>query len=204
MELVVTDPGLRQRLIAERHATGGDRFDEVWEGTYVMAPIADNEHQDLQGRLTHALLDALGPASHARVLPGANISDREQEWEHNYRCPDVAVFLPDTSVRDCGTFWFGGPDLAVEIRSTGDRSLGKLSFYASVGTRELLIIDRQPWSVELYRLAGGELTLAGRATPGDNRALSSEVIPVAFVFRHAVPRPLIELTHRTNAQRWVV
>src|SRR5690242_18397668 len=112
MELVVTDPDLTERLIAERQASGGDRFDEVWEGTYVMAPIADNEHQNLAGNLTSIFRFLVGWDSPAMVLPGTNVSDREDQWEHNYRCPDVAVFLPATRARDMGTHWLGGPDLA--------------------------------------------------------------------------------------------
>lgn len=202
MELVVTDPDLRKRLIAERQASGGDRFDEVWEGTYVMAPIADNEHQSLAGRLTHAFLAIVGPNSKAQVLPGTNVSDREDQWEHNYRCPDVAVFLPGTTARDLGTHWLGGPDLAVEIRSPGDRSLHKLGFYASVGVRELLVIDRKPWSIELYRLLDGQLSLVGRSAPGDDTTVTSEVLPITFRLIAASPRPKMEVVHRETGQRW--
>jgi Uma2 family endonuclease len=204
MELVVTDPDLTERLIAERQASGGDRFDEVWEGTYVMAPIADNEHQNLAGRLTHAFLAILGPDTKAQVLPGTNVSDREDQWEHNYRCPDVAVFLPGTTARDLGTHWLGGPDLAVEIRSPGDRSLGKLSFYASIGVRELVVIDRQPWSVELYRLIKAELNLVARLEPGDGSTVTSEVLSAMFRLIPASPRPTIEVAHRETGQRWSV
>ena len=203
MELVVTDPDLRERLIAERRASGGDRFDEVWEGTYVMAPIADNEHQNLAGRLTHAFLAILGLDSKAQVLPGTNVSDREEQWEHNYRCPDVAVFLPGTAARDLGTHWMGGPNLAVEIRSPGDRSLRKLSFYASTGVQELLVIDRDPWTIELYRLDNGVLSLAGQISP-DGGVVTSEVLPATFCIIPASPRPTIEVTHRETGQRWSV
>ena len=34
MALMVLDQDLEDRLIAERQASGGDRFDEVWEGIY--------------------------------------------------------------------------------------------------------------------------------------------------------------------------
>lgn len=204
MELVVTDPNLRERLIAERQASGGDRFDEVWEGTYVMAPIADNEHQSLAGRLTHAFLALLGPDGKAQVLPGANVSDRGEQWEHNYRCPDVAIFLPGTTARDLGTHWLGGPDLAVEIRSPGDRSLRKLSFYASIGVRELMVIDRKPWSIELYRLLDGKLSLSGRISLGENAIVTSEVLPVTFRLILASPRATIEVVHRGTGQRWSV
>ncbi len=49
MAAMITDPDLESRLIAERQLSGGDRFDEVWEGTYIKAsPLADIEHQRLQ------------------------------------------------------------------------------------------------------------------------------------------------------------
>jgi hypothetical protein len=55
-------------------------------------------------------------------------------------------------VLDCATHWFGGPELAIEIVSPGDRTLEKLDFYARVGTQELLVIDRDPWQLTLYRV----------------------------------------------------
>ena len=45
MSLLVSDPELKERLLAERRASGGDRYDEVWDGVYVMSPLADDEHQ---------------------------------------------------------------------------------------------------------------------------------------------------------------
>ena len=47
MVALITDPHLEDRLIAQRRADGTDKFDEVWEGMYVMAPRANNEHQGL-------------------------------------------------------------------------------------------------------------------------------------------------------------
>lgn len=202
MDLLVTDPRQQEHLIAERQASGGDRFDEVWEGTYVMAPIADNEHQSLQGRLTSILQDVVGLGSAALVLPGANISDRDDDWRSNYRCPDVALFLPGTSATDRGTYWLGGPDFAVEILSPGDRTPQKLSFYASVNVRELLVIAREPWSVELYRLEHGQLASVGRATPDDSNVLESHVLPVSYRIVSG-RRPTIEVTHRDTRQRWL-
>lgn len=45
MNGLVADPQISEKLIAERKALGLDRFDEVWEGVYVMPPMANNEHQ---------------------------------------------------------------------------------------------------------------------------------------------------------------
>lgn len=69
--------------------------------------------------------------------------------------PDVLVLRGDSSAVDCGTDWFGGPNLAIEVVSPGERVLDKLEFYARVGTNELLIINRQRWKLTLYRRRSG-------------------------------------------------
>ena len=48
MAMLVQDVDLSRQLIAERRRLGHDRFDEVWEGVYVMNPLPNNEHQELQ------------------------------------------------------------------------------------------------------------------------------------------------------------
>ncbi len=106
----------------------------------------------------------------------------KKDWKYNYRRPDIAVVFPTNPGKNCGTHWFGGPDLAVEIVSPHDRSHKKLDFYASVGVRELLIIDRNPSAVELYRLRSGALELAGRCTPADRTEIASEVLPIRIRF----------------------
>ena len=64
----------------------------------------------------------------------------------------------------------GPADFLVEIISPGDKSRDKLAFYAELGVRELLVVDRYPWSLELYRLGGNELVLAVlRLPPGTTR-----------------------------------
>ena len=45
MATVVMDRECAERLREERRAAGSDRWDEVWEGTYMMAPLPNNEHQ---------------------------------------------------------------------------------------------------------------------------------------------------------------
>src|SRR5215213_4233257 len=109
MPTLVLDPYVEERIRAEREASGADRYDEVWEGVYVMAPLADDEHQDLQTQLGAVLQVCVGWKGLGQVRTGVNISDREKGWKQNYRFPDVAVFLPDTKARNCGAFWLGGP-----------------------------------------------------------------------------------------------
>src|SRR5688500_4286067 len=203
MTLMVLDADLAERLKAERAATGLDRHDEVWEGVYMMAPIANTEHLDLQGGLVWALRSAFGSEGTQRVAPGGNVSDREDDWTHNYRIPDVIVVLPDSAARDCGTHWCGGPDLCVEIASPGDRSRDKLDFYSPSGVREVLLVDRGPWRLELHRLEAKQLRLVGRLLPGDGQNLASEVVPVSLRLLPGQPRARIEVAHRDGVQRWL-
>src|SRR5438067_1116105 len=115
-----------------------------------MAPLPDDEHQDIQANFVAAFKDFFGWDSWAKVRAGVNVSDRNEGWEQNYRCPDVVVFLPGTRAINRGAHWEGGPDFLVEIASDRDRAREKLPFYAAVGVREVLIVDRNPWGLELY------------------------------------------------------
>ena len=155
-----------------------------------MSPLADDLHQDIATRLAGILDLQAGLPPDTDVRAGVNITDDPTNWKHNFRCPDVAVFLPDTKATCHDTHWLGGPDFAVEIRSKGDRSRKKIPFYARVGTRELLIIDRNPWALELYRLQpDGTLASVGRSTPEAPTPLPSAVLPLSFSLLNSPENP---------------
>jgi hypothetical protein len=122
----------------------------------------------------------------------------------NYRCPDVAVFLHGGTAVNRGTHWFGGPDFAVEIVSEDDATHDKLDFDASVGVRELLIIERDPWALEVFRLQDGRLQVAGRATVDDRAVLTSGVVPLAFHLIAGEPRPRLVVDRIGSNQAWTV
>jgi Uma2 family endonuclease len=192
MAIVSLDPAELKRLIRGRRRAGSDRWDEVWEGVYVMPPLADNEHQRLGLEMAIDLRNILGPDERIQIFAGCNVSDQAQRWRRNYRCPDVAVFLPGNPAEDRGSHWFGGPDLAVEIISRFDRSREKLGFYAKVGVRELLLVDRRPWQLELHRRTGDDWILGGRLALDDSTGLLvSEVLPVSFRLVSGPGRPRI-------------
>ena len=189
---MILDRELEQQLRAERSARGADRYDEVWEGIYMMAPAPNDEHQELVMELGAILHEVIGRNAAGDVRPGVNISDRHENWEQNYRVPDIAVFLRGGQARNLGALWLGGPDLVIEIVSPGDQTREKMPFYEQVGVRELLIVDRDPWSLELLRLTEGHLGSTGRSDLECGQVLSSAVIPFTFQLVPGEERPGFE------------
>lgn len=204
MDLLLTNRDKVRRIIHRRRRLGLDRKDEVWNGRYIIMPDPDNVHQDLVGSLLTVLRIVISWAKLGNAYPGCNISDREEKWTSNYRVPDVTVFLNDNPAENRNTHWLGGPDLAIEIVSDNDKSRKKLDFYASVGTRELIIVDRAPWQLELFRLTDGELISVGKSSVTDGNVLASGVIPLSFRLIAGNTRPQIETRHVDGVQSWTV
>ncbi len=204
MTAIIADSNLQQRLIEERRESGADRYDEVWEGVYFMAPAPDNEHHDIVDDLGTILTIVVKWTGLGRVHAGANVSDRETDWTKNYRCPDILVFLNNNPAEDRGTHWFGGPDLAIEVVSEGDRSYEKLAFYAGVNTNEVLIVDREPWELVLFRRAGDAMIEVGRSTSEVPQQLVSEVVPLAWQLVAGDKGPEIEVAHHDGQQEWTI
>jgi len=203
MPIVSIHPAEFLHLIRERRAMGGDRYDEVWDGVYVMSPLADNEHQELGFDLAVAIKMALSPSEEVRIFPGCNVTDRPRGWKRNYRCPDVAVFLPGNPAKDHKTRWYGGPDFAVEVLSPQDRSREKFDFYAKVGVRELMLVARRPWALELYRHGDEGWSLAGKATEETTDLVLSAVLALNFRLIPGTRRPRIEVSKTDGSQHWL-
>jgi Uma2 family endonuclease len=204
MATLITDPELEDQVRARRAEWGGDRYDEVWEGTYMMTPLPNPEHGEIQMALGTVFRIALGFSHPAKIYPGVNVSDRADDWTRNYRCPDVAVVFPGGIARDCGAYFLGGPDIVVEIVSPCDRSRDNIAFYGQVGVRELLLVDRDPWGLELHRLRDGRLELAGRSRLEQPDVVQSTVLPLTFRLIAGEIRPRIEVSHTDGVQKWVV
>ncbi|MGE3818734.1 MAG: Uma2 family endonuclease [Isosphaeraceae bacterium] len=192
-----------KRIIRQRRRRGADRYDEVWNGTYVMSPLADNQHQQLATGLSAAFLAATEGRPGTIVLAGTNVSDRVDQWTRNYRCAEVAVFLPGNPAQDRGSHWLGGPDLTVEVLSPGDRSRRKFAFYVRVGVQEVLLVDRNPWRLELHRNEGGELILSETSTPDSATVIASDLLPVTLRLVAAEPRPRILVSHE-DGRAWTI
>jgi Uma2 family endonuclease len=120
-----------------------------------------------------------------RMFSGCNVSDRATDWRQNYRRPDIAVFLPGTKAIVHQAHTQVGPDFVVEVCSPNDRTWEKLDFYAKVGTRELLIIDRNLWIITLQRLEDGKLREVGVSSLDNKGIVASATLPLSF---HMGPR----------------
>ena len=107
------------------------------------------------------------------------------------------------AAKDCGTHWCGGPDFCAEIASPGDRSRDKLDFYAAIGVRELLLIDRDPWLLELYQLTAGRLARVAMSDLKSQAVLTSSVLPLSLRLVPGTPRAQIEVVHRDGVHRWL-
>lgn len=204
MATVILDRDEAERIRRQRVLAGSDRWDEVWEGTYMMTPLPNDQHQQLVNLLATIYQEVLGWSGEAEVRPGINVSDREDDWTQNYRCPDVAVFLKDGAAKNCDTFWLGGPDFAVEIASPDDLARDKIPFYAKVGTHELLIIDRDPWQIELFHLEGEVLRSVGISTLVESELIASDVLPFTYRLVGADDRPHIAVVHTATGKEWLI
>jgi Uma2 family endonuclease len=152
--LQVTDEEL-----AWRKRIGIDRWDEVWDGVWYMTPAPTFEHQRIVDEMIVFLLPHLKAQGLGHLVSGINVLQHAQGWT-NYRIPDLTFvaagrehILHEDGVRAAG------PDAVIEIRSPGDDTYEKLPFYATIGTREVIVINRDTKQPEIYRLAGNEFVV---------------------------------------------
>ncbi len=202
MAIMVLEPDVEERLLAERRTCDGAQHDEVWEGVYIMTPLPNNEHQQFVFWFTTTLGDVVDQTGLGLVFPGVNLSDREVGWEKNYREPDVAVFLRDGKAINRGTHWQGAADFLVEIISPGERTHDKIPFYGRIGVVELVIIDRDPWTIELYRQQDGRMAKVGQSTLDAPDVLECRSVGLTFQLLPGEQRPRIQATHPETGRKW--
>ena len=189
---VTEDERLFDRVMQATQQRGLDDHDEVWDGTYVVMPLANNEHQAVSSQLVMAYGPATDFRAGERCLAGANVTDRPTDWVKNFRVPDFLIYLAGNPAENRDTHWLGGPDLAVEVVSPNDRSREKLEFYAAVGTRELVVLDRDPWAVEVYRLVDGRMkSVATAAAAGES--VETTTVPAVWHLVSPTESPYVEV-----------
>jgi len=200
--MIVLDQNLTDSILDDRRSKGNKLRDESWEGVTYIMPDPNNQHQDLSWFLSGVFWATFAGMPGHRVQPTPNLSDRIEGWSENYRNPDLAYFSPECDAEDHGTFWCGGPDFLIEIVSPEDMSRDKLPFYASIGTREVLILDRDPWQIELYQLRRGQLKMVMEAKPGSGDKIACATIPLQFELLRGRPRPKLRATHTESGHSW--
>ena len=137
-------PAEIQSLIERRHAQGIDLFDEVWEGSYHVAPAPSAAH----GYLDDVLAVLLHPYAQAAGLVGTgpfNLGGPD-----DYRVPDRGYHRG----RPRGT-WIPTAALVVEIVSPDDESYEKFGFYAEHGVEELIVADPSTRALGMWRRTAG-------------------------------------------------
>lgn len=164
-----------------------------------MAPAPRTLHSQFVSQLWGFFQSKIELSAQGHVLIGVNVSDRIKGWDKNFRIPDLSVMLHGGKSVDHDTFWLGGPDFVVEFCSPDEDPHEKIEFYRAVGVREMLVIDRDPWKIELFRLNNDRLTLVSECTPASG-AVVSEVIPFDFRLEKAEERPILVVSHRGSGE----
>jgi len=204
MAILVLDPTHEAQGRKMWPGLDDDRRTEVWEGVVVMSPLVNNEHQNLVIALGSVFWAVVESPGLGLTHSGVNLSDRTPNWVENYRNPDVTVYLNGNPAADHGTHYVGGPDFAVEVVSPSETPAAKFAFYAAVGTRELLIVYRDPWKLELFALEGGVLTLAGSSTLSSPAVCTSVALGLTLQLVEGTRRPRIAVTHPATGLTWSV
>jgi Uma2 family endonuclease len=203
--MIINDKYVYSDLIRQRKKLGHDRYDEVWDGVYVMPTLPTLTHQKLVHDLDSVFDDVVVKAGKGEVYPGANVSDRPKNWKRNYRCPDVVVVLNEGQAVNCDAFILGGPDFLVEIRSPREDPNKKLPFYSKIRVRELLILDRDSRTPKLLRHNGDELVPVEPTSAAGEKWLFSEVLPLAFRRGGTKAKPKLEIKRTDGVPgRWAV
>lgn len=160
-------PDVLTEWLERRHALGQDGHDEVWEGEYHVAPVANSRHGDVATQLNVLLWPR---ARHAGLRPVGEVNIGTSKYD--FRVPDLAfirgrehaVYLPTAAI-------------VVEVISPGDESYATFGSYFARGVDELLIADPQARTVECYTrgAAGFERTGASVLLDVDETTLHGEI-----------------------------
>jgi Uma2 family endonuclease len=181
--------------LARRKRTGEDRWDESWEGVLHMSPAPSNEHQRMLDELLVFLLPLLRRAARGILRSGINVFRTDDD----YRIPDLS-FVASGREEILGVEGArGGPDAVIEIRSPGDETYDKFSFYAALAVREIIVIARDEKKCEVFRLAGSQYLAV---SPDRDGFLLSETMGV--VFGHEQGPRLIVQDANDRSQRSLV
>jgi Uma2 family endonuclease len=129
-----------ERLIERRHALGIDLYDELWEGSYHVAPAPSAAHAFLD----NIVAVVLHPYAVAAGLAGTgpfNLGGPD-----DYRVPDRGYHRGQPR----GT-WVPTAAIVIEIISPDDETYEKFGFYAAHGVDEIVVVDPSATAVTVWR-----------------------------------------------------
>lgn len=147
-------PAELEQLIARRRALGLDVYDEVWEGSYHMAPEARLGHAYLQDEVARVLrpyADAAGLTPSGPFNLGDAGDFRVPDWGYHRDIPAPESVYAETAA------------VVVEILSPDDETFEKLPFYASRDVDEVMVIDGARRSVVVMARSGNAYAEASRS-----------------------------------------
>lgn len=145
MRTVVLGPPTAEfdALLTRRRALGHDRYDEVWQGEYHMAPAPNQRHGQTAMSFAFAVQRQ---AARAGLVFSTEFNLGEPD---DYRVPDVGLH------RDWGdALWVPTAALVVEVVSPHDESWLKFDHYAAHGVDEVVIADPAQRTLDWFVLEG--------------------------------------------------
>ena len=151
-------PGELQALIERRKRLGIDLFDEVWEGSYHVAPAAHPSH----GYVDRQLSVVLAPYATAAQLIGTgpfNLGTQE-----DYRVPDGGYHRSLPTV-----VWVPTVAVVIEVVSPDDETYEKFGFYADHDVDELIIANPASRTIQCWKHGANDYT----------EAVSSELLAIS-------------------------
>jgi Uma2 family endonuclease len=134
-----------------RKRTGADRFDEMWDGVLHMPPAPSVDHQDTASAICSFFREVWAARTGGLALVQANVSTPER-WDRDYRISDVAVVMREDRPAPGAVFVL--PTVVFEVRSPDDETFDKLPFYAEIGIRALVIVERDTKAVQVFTHTG--------------------------------------------------
>lgn len=150
-------------VIRFRERTGANRFDEMWQGVLHMTPSPSFHHQSHASRILSFFVEVWCPGTGGAAVMQVNVSTQDR-WDQDYRIPDISVMRPEHVPRD--EAMFVRPTVLFEIRSPGDETYEKLSFYAAVGVEAVVVVERDTKAVQVFALVGGNFLAPPWQTAG--------------------------------------
>ncbi len=152
-------------MLRQRKRTGADRWDEMWEGVLHMTAAPNKRHTRLQVQLHNWLEAEWARPRGNQVDLLVNVAS-VGGWPHDYRIPDIVLLTTDRFSIDHDDYYEGAPTVVVEIRSPGDETWEKMSFYSNLGVPEVWVVDRDTKMPQIFQLAQGAYRELPRAADG--------------------------------------